>query len=70
VSVDVVDGPPLVSGFWHRHAAGDLQTVRVIGDRRVSISSLKARLGDLLNRRITVAPFGVHLQIAAVIVER
>ena len=43
LSVDAVDGPPLVSGFGHRHAAGDLQAVRVVGDRRVSIAALQGR---------------------------
>src|SRR4030095_4746534 len=42
----------------------------MIGDRRVSIAALKTRIGNLLDRRIAVAPFRVHLQIAAVLLER
>ena len=38
----------------------------MIGDRGVSIASFKAGIGNLLDRRSTIAPFGVHLQIAAV----
>ena len=49
--VDVVDGAPLFGGFGHRHPAGDLQSVRMIGDRRVSIASLNTGVGNLLYRR-------------------
>src|SRR4051795_7081315 len=38
----------------------------MIGDRRIPIATLKARVGYLLDRRIAVAPFGVHLQVAAI----
>ena len=63
--VDVVDGLPLLDGFGHRHPAGDLQSVRVIGDRRVLIATLKTGIRDVLHRRRAVAPFGMHLQVAA-----
>ena len=42
----------------------------MIGDRRVLIATLKAGVGDLLHRRVAVAPFGVHLQVAAVLLKR
>ena len=38
----------------------------MIGHRRVLIASLNTGVGNFLDRRSTVAPFGVHLQIAAV----
>ena len=40
------------------------------GDRRVVIATLQAGVGDLLYRGITVAPFRVHLQVAAVLPKR
>ena len=67
--VDVVDGQPLRRGFGHRHPAGDLQSVRMVGDRRVLIASLNAGVGNLLDRRRAIAPFGVHLQITAVLLD-
>src|SRR4051812_18867583 len=39
----------------------------MIGDRRIPVATLQARVGNLLERWIAVAPFGVHLQIAAVL---
>ena len=42
----------------------------MIGDRRVLIAALKAGVGNLLDRRMAVAPFGVHLQVAAVLLNR
>ena len=65
--VDAVDSEPLRRGFGHRHAAGDSEPVRMIGHRGVLIASLNAGVGNLLDRRSTIAPFGVHLQIAAVL---
>ena len=65
--VDAVNGQTLRRGFGHRHATGDLQSVRMVGDRRVLIASLNAGVGNLLDRRRTIAPFGVHLQITAVL---
>ena len=41
---------PLLGGFSHRHPAGDLQPVRMIGDRRVLIASLETGVGNLLRR--------------------
>ena len=68
--VDVIDCCPLLSGFVHRHAARDLQSVRVIGDGCVLISSLKAGLSNVLDRPVSVAPLGVHLQVAMVLIDR
>jgi hypothetical protein len=65
-----VDGFPLFGRFGHRHAAGDLQSVRVIGDSRVLIAALETGIGNLLHGRVAVAPFGVHLQITAVLRKR
>ena len=42
----------------------------MIGDRRVVITTLKAGVGYLLYRRMAVAPFGVHLQVPAVLLQR
>ena len=41
----------------------------MIGDRRILIATLQAGVGNLLNRRRAVAPFGVHLQVAAVLLK-
>ena len=42
----------------------------MIGDRCVVITTLKACVGDLLYCRTAVAPFGVHLQVPAVLLKR
>ena len=34
------------------------------------VATLPAGVGNLLDRRVAIAPFGVHLQIAAVLLER
>ena len=62
-----VNSQTLRRGFGHRHATGDLEPVRMVGHRRVLIASLNAGVGNLLDRRRTIAPFGVHLQITAVL---
>src|ERR1700730_10169554 len=41
----------------------------MIGHRRVVIATLQAGVGYLVYRRIAVAPFGVHVQVAAVLVK-
>ena len=66
--VDVVNGPTLRRRLGHRHAAGDPQSVRMIGDSRVVIAPLDAGIGNVLDRRGTIAPFGVHLQVTEVLV--
>jgi hypothetical protein len=66
-SIDVFNGSPLLGRFSHRYSTGDLESVRMIGDRRVLIATFEAGLGDFLNRRIAIAQFGVHLEIAAVL---
>ena len=65
----LLNGQTLRRGLRHRHAAGDLQSVRVVGHRRVLIASFKAGVGNLLDRRRAITPFGVHLQITAVLVD-
>ncbi len=65
--VDPVDSHPLRRGFRHRHATGDSEPVRMVGHRGVLIASLHAGVGNLFDRRSTIAPFGVHLQITAVL---
>ena len=65
--VDVLNGQTLRRGFRHRHAAGDFEPVRMVGHRRVLIASFDAGVGNLLDRRRAITPFGVHLQIAAVL---
>src|SRR6185369_8695747 len=42
----------------------------MIGDGRISISALEARLSNVGQRHRSVAPFRVHLEIAAVLPER
>ena len=53
----------------HRHAAGDLQPVGVIGDGAVVVAARDARLDDVLERLAAVAPRRVHLQVAAIVLE-
>ena len=67
--VHLVDRAALVRGLLHRHPAGNLQSMGMIGDRRVVIPTLKTGIGDFLDRRVAVAPFGVHLQIAEILVD-
>ena len=66
--VDAVNGLTLSRRFLHRHSTGDLQPVRMIGDSRIVIAAPSAGIGNLLDRRVAIAPFGVHLQIASVLV--
>ncbi len=68
--VDAVDGLALLCGLGHRHAAGNRQAVRMVGDRRVPVAACQAGLGNLVHRRRAVAPFRMHLQVAAVVVWR
>ena len=39
----------------------------MIGDRRISVARCLAGVGDLRESRAAVAPFGVHLQVAAIV---
>ena len=41
----------------------------MVGHRRVLIASFKAGVGNLLDRRRAITPFGVHLQITAVLLD-
>ena len=66
----LLNGQTLRRGLRHRHAAGDFEPVRMVGHRRVLIASFKASVGNLLDRRRAITPFGVHLQITAVLVDR
>ena len=42
----------------------------MIGHSGIPIAALKTAVGNLRDRRISVAPLGVHLQIAAILLER
>src|SRR5438105_2851494 len=42
----------------------------MIGHRRVVITASKAGVGNFPYRRVAIAPFGVHLQVAAVLLKR
>src|SRR5437763_17018265 len=42
----------------------------MIGHRRVLITAPKAGVGNFLYCRVAVAPFGMHLQVAAVLLKR
>src|SRR5437763_2804114 len=57
----------LTGGVLHGHAAGDLQSVRMIRDGREGPAAVDGRECDLIQRRRAVAPFRVHLQIAVVV---
>src|SRR4029434_3965604 len=41
----------------------------MIGDRGISIAALNTGLRDVLHRRGAVAPFGVHLEVAQVLLK-
>src|SRR4029450_5855461 len=42
----------------------------MIGDRRVLIAAVTTGIRDVLHRRGAVAPFGMHLQVAQVLLDR
>lgn len=68
-SIDAVDGAALVNCLGHRHATRDLQTVRMIRDRRIAVSARLTCLADVVQRGIAVTPFRMHLEIAAILVQ-
>src|SRR5206468_6998531 len=59
----------LLAQIRHRHAAGDLQTVRVIGDGAERVPTGQTLLDDVGERLAAIAPRGVHLKIAAIVLE-
>jgi hypothetical protein len=68
-ALTVVEGSPLFGSLSHRYPAGDLQSIGMIGDGRNLIATLQAGVGNLPYRRMAVTPFGVHLQVATVLLK-
>jgi hypothetical protein len=66
LGVDGVDVGVLLAQLGHRRAARDLETVRVVGESAVCIAAFATRVDDLVQRLAAVAPYGMHLQIAAI----
>jgi hypothetical protein len=52
------------------HAAGDRQSLRVIGHRDPRPAALARTVGQLRDRLDTIAPGRVHLEVAAIVLER
>ena len=59
----------LLPQIVHRDAAGDFQPVRVIGDAAERVSTGQAALDDVREGLAAIAPRGVHLKIAAIVLE-
>lgn len=69
-TVDALDRDALLSGLGHRHATGDLEAVGMVRDRRILITARQTGVGDLLHGRHAIAPFRMHLEIAAILLQR
>ena len=54
--VEATDLGVLPGGVGHRHPAGDLQAMRMIGDGGVGVPARQAGVGDLAERGHAVAP--------------
>src|SRR4051812_33547212 len=67
--VERVDLFVLFAQLRHRHSAGDLQAVGMIGHRTELVSEADSRADDVGERLAAVAPGGVHLQVAAVVLD-
>jgi hypothetical protein len=65
--VERVDGGVLPGRLRHRHPAGDRQPVGVIRNPGAALAAREARVGDRVERFGAVAPDGVHLEVAAVL---
>src|SRR4051794_39922408 len=65
-----VDRLPLLRTLRHRHAAGNLQTVRVVGYRRVGVTPRETRIDDVAQLGVAIAPDRMHLEVAAIVVQR
>ncbi len=57
VCIDTIDDTLLLGSFSHRHSAGDLEAVGVIGDRRVRVSPCHTGLCNLGEAGAAIAPF-------------
>src|SRR4029453_6012577 len=67
--VHPVDGAALVNGLGHRHATRDLQTVRMIRDGRICVSTCLTCVADVLQGGVAVPPRRMHWEVPPILVQ-